>query len=162
MADIDKALPNVEQTITIPPEEEIIAQKETGITQVNEDDVRVEQQEDGGVKININPPELGPIEVRISLKNDQANVNFYAQHGEVRDAIEEAFPRLRDMLSQNGLNLEDSNVSQHSFSQQEQQYNEDVNKDTAEYMQEDGSGLSKDAGSTDVVLMDKNAVDHYV
>jgi hypothetical protein len=55
MADIDKALPNVEQTITIPPEEEIIAQKETGVTQVNEDDVRVEQQEDGGVEINFNP-----------------------------------------------------------------------------------------------------------
>jgi len=55
MADIDKALPNVEQTIEIPPEEEIIAQKETGITQVSEDDVRVEQQEDGGVEINFNP-----------------------------------------------------------------------------------------------------------
>ena len=47
MADIDKALPNVEQTITIPPEEEIIAHKETGVTQVSEDDVKVEQQEDG-------------------------------------------------------------------------------------------------------------------
>jgi len=55
MADIDKALPNVEQTITIPPEEEIIAHKETGITQVGEDDVRVEQQEDGCVEINFNP-----------------------------------------------------------------------------------------------------------
>ena len=55
MADIDKALPNVEQTIEIPPEEEIIAQKETGVTQVSPDDVRVEQQEDGGVEINFNP-----------------------------------------------------------------------------------------------------------
>ena len=55
MADIDKVLPNVEQTITIPPEEEIIAHKETGITQVGEDDVRVEQQEDGSVDINFNP-----------------------------------------------------------------------------------------------------------
>jgi len=55
MADIDKALPNVEQTITIPPEEEIIAHKETGITQVSEDDVQVEQQDDGSVEINFNP-----------------------------------------------------------------------------------------------------------
>ena len=55
MADIDKALPNVEQTIEIPPEEEIIAHKETGITQVGEDDVSDEQQEDGGVEINFNP-----------------------------------------------------------------------------------------------------------
>tara|TARA_R100001594_G_scaffold44003_2_gene76244 strand:+ start:1180 stop:3693 length:2514 start_codon:yes stop_codon:yes gene_type:complete len=55
MADIDKALPNVEQKIEIPPEDEIIAQQETGVTQVNEDDVRVEEQEDGGVEINFNP-----------------------------------------------------------------------------------------------------------
>ena len=55
MADIDKALPNVEQTITLPPEEEIIAHKETGVTQVGEDDVSVEQQEDGSVDINFNP-----------------------------------------------------------------------------------------------------------
>ena len=41
MADIDKALPNVEQTITVPSEEEIVTQQETGVTQVNEDDVRV-------------------------------------------------------------------------------------------------------------------------
>ena len=55
MADIDKALPNVEQTITIPSEEEIVTQKETGVTQVGEDDVKVEQQDDGSVEINFNP-----------------------------------------------------------------------------------------------------------
>ena len=55
MADIDKALPNVEQTITIPSEEEIVTQQETGVTQVGEDDVKVEQQEDGSVEINFNP-----------------------------------------------------------------------------------------------------------
>ena len=56
MADIDKALPNVEQTITIPSEEEIVTQKETGVTQVGEEDVNVEQQEDGSVEIKKNLP----------------------------------------------------------------------------------------------------------
>jgi len=55
MADIDKALPNVEQTINIPPEEEIIAHQETGVTQVSPDDVKVEEQDDGSVEINFNP-----------------------------------------------------------------------------------------------------------
>ena len=55
MADIDKVLPNVEQTITIPSEEEIVTQQETGVTQVGEEDVNVEQQEDGSVEINFNP-----------------------------------------------------------------------------------------------------------
>ena len=55
MADIDKALPNVEQTITVPSEEEIVTQQETGVTQVSEDDVKVEEQDDGSVEINFNP-----------------------------------------------------------------------------------------------------------
>ena len=67
-------------------------------------------------KININPPELGPIEIRVTIKNEQANINFFAQHGAVRDAIEDAFPKLREMLSQNGLSMGESNVSEHPFS----------------------------------------------
>ena len=55
MADIDKALPNVEQKITVPSEEEIVTQQETGVTQVNEDDDKVEQQDDGSVEIKFNP-----------------------------------------------------------------------------------------------------------
>ncbi len=67
-------------------------------------------------KININPPELGPIEIRVTIKNEQANINFFAHHGDVRDAIEDAFPKLREMLSQNGLSMGESNVSEHPFS----------------------------------------------
>lgn len=67
-------------------------------------------------QISLNPPELGPIEVRINLHNDQANVNFYAHNNTVRDAIEDAFPRLRDMLNANGLNLGQSSVSDQSLS----------------------------------------------
>ena len=66
-------------------------------------------------KINLNPAELGPIEVRVSVNNDQTNVNFVAQHGVTRDAIEDAFPRLREMFSQNGINLGEANVSDQSL-----------------------------------------------
>lgn len=69
-------------------------------------------------QININPPELGPIEVKVTVNNDQASVNFFAHHGDVRDAIEEAFPRLREMLSNSGLSLGESNVSEHSLAQE--------------------------------------------
>jgi hypothetical protein len=55
MADIDKALPNVEQKITVPSDDEIVTQQETGVTQVSEDDVKVEEQDDGSVEINFNP-----------------------------------------------------------------------------------------------------------
>ena len=59
MADdnIDKALPNVEQTIKVPGEEEI-AVAETEVTEdrvPSLDDVEVTQTEDGGAEINFEP-----------------------------------------------------------------------------------------------------------
>jgi hypothetical protein len=59
MADdnIDKALPNVEQTIKVPGEEEIAA-TETEVTEdriPSPDDIEVTQTEDGGAEINFEP-----------------------------------------------------------------------------------------------------------
>lgn len=69
-------------------------------------------------ELQVNPPELGPIEVRISVNNDQASVSFGALQPATRDALEAALPRLRELLSQQGLNLSDVNVSEHSQAQE--------------------------------------------
>ena len=55
-----------------------------------------------GAAIRLNPPELGPIEVRINMQGDQAQVSFSAQHASVREALEAAIPRLRDMFGNRG------------------------------------------------------------
>ena len=70
-----------------------------------------------GAEIRLNPPELGPIEVRINMQGDQAQVSFSAQHASVREALEAAIPRLRDMFGSAGLDLGDVNVSRHSSGQ---------------------------------------------
>lgn len=72
-----------------------------------------------GAEIKLNPPQLGPIEVRIQMHHDQAQVTFTAQHGAVRDALEAALPRLREMFAASGVGLGDVNVSQHSFAEQQ-------------------------------------------
>ncbi|HHY49693.1 MAG TPA: flagellar hook-length control protein FliK, partial [Alphaproteobacteria bacterium] len=64
------------------------------------------------VNVAINPPELGPIEVRMSLQDDKVSAQFVTAHHAVRQVIEDAMPRLREMLSQSGLNLADANVFQ--------------------------------------------------
>lgn len=75
-----------------------------------------------GAELRINPPHLGPIEVRVSLGQDQpTTINFASPHGVVRDAIESALPRLRDMLGDQGMNQVNVNVSQHSFAEQRRQ-----------------------------------------
>jgi len=61
--------------------------------------------------IRLNPPELGMLEVRIHMQGDQATIQFNTAHADVKDALDSALPRLREMLAENGLNLADVNVS---------------------------------------------------
>jgi len=70
--------------------------------------------------IRINPPHLGPLEVRVEVKNDTANVSFISQHVAVRDVIESSIPRLREMLGENGLNLENVDVADQSSAREQQ------------------------------------------
>jgi len=72
--------------------------------------------------LQLNPQHLGPMEVRISIGNEQqVNVSFNTQHGAVKEAIDFALPRLREMFEQQGLNLGDVNVSNHSEQNSRQQ-----------------------------------------
>jgi flagellar hook-length control protein FliK len=63
-------------------------------------------------ELRLSPPNLGPLEVRLSLHQDQASVAFVSQHAAVRDALEQAIPRLRDMLAQQDVQLVQVDVSQ--------------------------------------------------
>jgi flagellar hook-length control protein FliK len=71
-----------------------------------------------GAEIKLNPAHLGPVEVRVQLHNDQAQISFTAQHAATRDALEAALPRLREMFAASGYSQVDVNVSQHSFAEQ--------------------------------------------
>jgi flagellar hook-length control protein FliK len=68
-------------------------------------------------EIRLNPEHLGPISIKIDVNQDQASVVFTAQHAAVRDAIEAAIPKLREMLGGQNLNLADVNVSQQQSEQ---------------------------------------------
>jgi flagellar hook-length control protein FliK len=61
-------------------------------------------------QININPPELGPVQITLNLSGDQAKVTFASPHMEVRQAIENSLPQLKEMLSSAGINLGQTNV----------------------------------------------------
>lgn len=74
-------------------------------------------------EIRLNPAHLGPVEVMIDMSDDQVNVSLSSRHAVVRDAMEQALPRLREMLNENGFTLADADISRHSFAdQREQQY----------------------------------------
>ena len=61
-------------------------------------------------QININPPQLGPVQISISLNGDQASATFTSPHPEVRQAIQDSLPQLREMFTTAGINLGQANV----------------------------------------------------
>ena len=69
--------------------------------------------------IQLQPAELGRLQVTISMEGDQARVAFLADAGATRDAIEQSLPRLREMLEQNGLQLAQSDLGQRGFQREE-------------------------------------------
>ncbi|MDD5328867.1 MAG: flagellar hook-length control protein FliK [Sulfuricella sp.] len=73
-------------------------------------------------ELHLNPPSLGPLEVRLTVSNDQASALFVSHHAAVREAIETALPRLREMLADSGIMLGNVSVGAESFSQQQQAF----------------------------------------
>lgn len=69
-------------------------------------------------QISINPPQLGPIQINLTLNGDQATAVFASPHAEVRNAIENAMPQLKEMLSSAGINLGQSDVGSNLPQQQ--------------------------------------------
>lgn len=66
---------------------------------------------DQTAELHLNPPQLGPLDVVIKVSGDQATALFTSPHAAVRDAIEQAMPKLRDMLADNGIMLGNATVS---------------------------------------------------
>lgn len=65
-------------------------------------------------EIQMDPADLGRLEVRIHMSADQTQVNFVSANAGVREALESQQHRLRDMFSQQGMGQLDVNVSDQS------------------------------------------------
>ncbi|PKG93822.1 flagellar hook-length control protein FliK [Pseudomonas sp. Choline-3u-10] len=83
-------------------------------------------------EIQLDPAELGRMEVRIDMTKDQTQVTFLSPHAAVRDALEGQMQRLRDMFAQQGMTM-DVNVS-----------------DQSRGWRGDGGGESRDRGAAGV------------
>lgn len=69
--------------------------------------------------LTLNPPDLGPLQIVVNVSNDQATASFFAAQPEVRQALEAALPRLRDMMQDAGIQLGQATVSAENPHQQE-------------------------------------------
>ncbi|MEO8316598.1 MAG: flagellar hook-length control protein FliK [Pseudomonadota bacterium] len=61
--------------------------------------------------LTLNPPNLGPLQIVVHVTNDQVTASFFSAQPDVRHALEAAFPRLRDMMNDAGIQLGQATVS---------------------------------------------------
>lgn len=92
-------------------------------------------------EIQLDPAELGRLEVRINLQSDQAQVTFASPHASVRDALEGQLHRLRELFAQQGMGQLDVNVSDQSLNRGWQgQQAEEQGRGSGRQSDDDGLG----------------------
>jgi flagellar hook-length control protein FliK len=70
----------------------------------------------------LTPPDLGKIEISVTMNGDHATATFVSASPLVRDAIENAIPRLRDVLANAGVTLGQTQVGAESQRQGTDQF----------------------------------------
>lgn len=64
----------------------------------------------GVANINVTPSELGPIQVKMTVQNDQSQVQFFTPNAASREILESQLSRLRGMFEEQGIQLMDAGV----------------------------------------------------
>ena len=89
-------------------------------------------------EIHLTPPDMGPMEVRVQVQQEQAHITVHSANPAVRDQLELHSHRLRDMLSEQGLSLDQFDVSDSSQQQ--------AGEDNAGEGRRDGGAALADGG----------------
>lgn len=117
-------------------------------------------QKIGHAHIKLSPADLGPVEVRLHLNGDQVNASFSSAQPEVRQALENSLPRLRDMLGQHGFQLGQADVGQ-----QQQQASQNARQGSGSNGGNAGGGTGDEllgsVGIPSVVLRQRGLLDAY-
>jgi len=69
-------------------------------------------------EIHLDPPELGPLMVKVTVSQDQASITFASQQVAVREALDQTAFRLREQFDEQGLDLVNVDVSDQGFGQE--------------------------------------------
>ncbi len=112
------------------------------------------------IEIRLDPQELGNVNVKINLQNEQAMVNFTVQNQQAKEALDQNLGRLKEMLAENGVDVGDANVEQQSKQSGEEQLGDSGHSRGGDDSSEDLSGLS-DTQTINLVKGSSTGVDYY-
>ena len=67
-------------------------------------------------EIRLSPEDLGSVQVKVQLQQEQLSVQFVVQQQGAKEALEQQMPKLRELLAEQGLELSEGHVSQQQHS----------------------------------------------
>jgi len=76
---------------------------------------------EGRAELVLTPPQMGRVEVSLTVSGDQATASFASANPVVREALEAALPRLREALAEAGIQLGQAQVGAENARQSDQQ-----------------------------------------
>lgn len=115
----------------------------------------------------ITPPQLGRVEVSLQQQGEQTHAVFVAANPAVREALENALPRLREMFAEAGLSLGQASVGSGSGNSDfRQSFADSGNReDSSSYSraetQDSGGNMSRQTGPVAWVRQGRGMVDVF-
>ncbi len=101
--------------------------------------------ESGRMVLRLQPAELGSLKLDLAIEGDKVSANIHAQSQQVREVLERHLPQLRNALAEQGLKVEQFQVSvEHSgqqgqhdnLSRQQQQFGQSQQQQHSRFYQE--------------------------
>lgn len=126
-------------------------------------------QEQQSASLTLNPPDLGPVRVVVSVSNNHASANFFSANPDVRQALEGSLPRLREMMEGAGIQLGQAQVGAEgsgSFQQEPGTSGRTAASRSSDGTESEGGSLAGVAGTAGsaqpVQVVSKGLVDTFV
>lgn len=80
--------------------------------------------QDQTVKLRLHPAELGPLMISMKMEEQAASMQFSSNNAQVRAAVEQAIPQLREILTEQGIALGETGVNDGKKEQESQEMTE--------------------------------------
>lgn len=113
-------------------------------------------------ELKVNPPQLGPLEIHLSLDHAHTSVAFFSHEASVREALETALPRLKEMLDSQGIQLQQAHVSDQSLPHRQGSDNRPANPWVWNGERVERPADELDAEQVPIRTIGIGIVDHYI
>ncbi|WP_019530398.1 flagellar hook-length control protein FliK [Dasania marina] len=114
-------------------------------------------------EIQLDPPELGSLMVKINTSQEQTTVNFISPHAAVRDALDQNLPKLRELMAEQGVDMVDVDVSEHPGHDKAEQGDDGGEGAQAGLLAQQGDeAMTNDQPGTQPQLQDIGLINAYV